>query len=634
LARYRNAGGATEPEHAVEVVKNHVAKPHSRDFRHSLFHIGAAAALAAAATIGTGAASAAEDYSGWNRTGDLILDTSPSGADVPGTVINFPVLLRLTSANFAFAEARGKGQDIRFSAADGAHLDYQIERWDSARALAEVWVRIPVLFGNAAGQAFTMHWGKAGAPDSSDGPAVFSYGFVGSWHMGAAGGTARPNSAPGGNAAQPANYESDKSREGIIGMADELDGVDDYLDLGDGYQDFSAGLSFSVWAYPKAAGKNARFFELGNGESADNIVFTRDSALSGLRFDNYSPGSTRSTVRSDAEISLNQWQLFSVNVSGSAVKIFKNGALITQASLSNGLANVWRSTNFLGKSNRGGDAAFQGLLDEPQLGKVSHTDNWYKLCYQNQKESQNLVTLKRGTPCTTSFGAPADTAVDEGASVTLSGRADCASSVTWSARSGPAPRILDPETRNLAVIIPRVLGDTVIVYRFSATYGNSASAQDLRTQDVRVRIKEAVPEPAFTLPAGLVWNGKEAMTFAPVISNLSAIDASRDKAIHWAWTLNGIEADTVRTADGLVLKSAIAEGKLEIGLCLDNSGPPVCKTAFVTVSRTAGGTTGLRIPVSGQGRGRIKAMGFRDAAGRFRTGATANLFGATARPTP
>lgn len=613
----------------VEVVENHVAKHQSRDFRQAFFHnIGLPAALAVA-TAGCGAALAAEDYSGWGRTGDLILDTSPAGADAPGTVIKFPVLLRLTPDNFDFAQARGKGQDIRFSAADGSHLDYQIERWDSAQARAEVWVKFPVLLGNTAGQAFKMHWGKANAPDSSDGPAVFSFNFTGIWHMGEGAGNARANSAPGGNAAQPVNYESEKSREGIIAMADELDGADDYLDIGDGYQDFSAGLTFSVWAYPKAVGKHARFMELGNGENADNIMLMRDSTLPFLRFDNYNPASAGNTVRSGAAIALNEWQLFAVNVSGNAVKIFRNGEIVAQGNLANALANVRRSSNFLGKSNRAGEDTFEGLLDEPQLGNISHTDNWYKLCYQNQKPSQNLVAYKLKGPCIPSFKGPADTTIDEGAVVTLSGKADCASGVSWSALSGPAPRILDPETRDLTVKMPRILGDTVIVYRFSAIYGDSTAYRD-----VRVRIKEAVPEPAFTLPAGMLWNGKESADIAPAITNLAAIDASKEKVIHWAWTVNGLEADTAWMKDGLTLKSAVAEGNLEIGLCLDNSGPAVCKTAIVTVSRTVGNTTGLRMPISANARARIEAMGFRDAAGRLRTGRRANLFGTTARPAP
>ncbi len=613
--------------------QDHVGNNQHRYFRRSILNISTTATLAATAAGGLAAARtaiAAENYSTWGRNADLILDTSPSGADVAGRVDNFPILVRLTAANFKFAEARGKGQDIRFSNPDGSPLAYQIERWDSTQALAEVWVKIGTVAGNTAGQAFKMYWGKASAADSSNGPGVFSNYYIAAWHMGGAGSNPRPNSAPNGNAAQPVNYNGEKSREGIIGKADELDGLDDYLDIGDGYQDFNNGLSFSIWANPTAVGKYARFFELGNGENADNIMLTRDSVSNDLRFDNYNPGPTVSTIRSGAAISLNQWQLFAVSVStGGVVKIYKNGAMIAQGNLSNAFSPNWRASNFLGRSNWAWDAYFQGMLDEPELSGVAHSDNWFKLCYQNQKPAQNLVTIKPPNLCQAYFKGPADTTINEGALVNLSGTADCASGVTWTVLSGPAPRILDPEMKTLAINMPRIAGDTVIVYRFSAVYGDST-----HYKDVHVRVKEAIPEPAFTLPAVLAWNGKEAMDFRPVISNLAAIQASQDAVIHWAWTTSGLDADTACLKDGLTLKSTAAEGRLQVSLCLDNSGPAVCKTANITVSRTSGPLSSVLTPAAAGLRAHEKIREFRDASGRLRSGSRANLFGASVLPTP
>jgi hypothetical protein len=606
---------------------------HSREYRFSIILFAAAAAFTA--SVAAPAAFAAENYSTWGRSADLILDTSPSGANVTGTVTDFPVLVRLTSSNFNFAEARGRGQDIRFSGTDGTPMDYQIERWDSTGAKAEVWVRIASIAGNAAGQAYKMHWGKASAADSSDGAAVFSRNQVGVWHLGGPGYLVRPNSVAGGQVATPVNYNGDEFKTGIIGYADSLDGDSpgDYLDLGDGYQDFSQGFSFSVWAYPTAVKSYARFFELGNGESADNIMLFRDSTSNNLRFDNYNPGATVSTVRSGAAISLNQWQLFGVTVAGGAVKIYKNGAVIASSTLSNTMSGNLRTSNFLGKSNWAWDAYFQGKLDQPEIHNRARSDSWMKLAYENQKTAQSLVSLKLPSACVSRFSGPADMEADEGAQVNLTGIADCASGYSWSAVSGPAPRIMDPDAKTLTVALPRVTGDTVIVYRFTAVYGDSAPYRE-----VRLSVREAIPDPVFTLPAGIAWNGKDSISFRPVISNLSAILASRDSAIHWSWTVSGLEADTAWLKDGLRLRSAAAEGKLEVGLCLDNSGSKVCKTATVTVSRTAGGTSPiLTAPERSSGQGR---MVWRDVSGRLRlrpgikATRPSNLFGTAAKPIP
>lgn len=613
----------------------------SRERRLTIPELGISAVWALIVLGAAGAADAAENYATWGRVGDLILDTSPAGADVQGSVANFPILVRLNAGNFAFAEARGQGQDIRFSNPDGSPLAYQIERWDSTRALAEIWVRIGSIAGATAGQAYRMHWGNSGAADSSNGPAVFA-GQLAVWHLGGTGSATRPNAVSATDKpAQPFNYDGDRSRDGIIGKADELDGVDDYLDIGDGYQDPASGFSFSVWAYPKSAGNFARFFDLGNGQNTDNVVLTRDGSSDVLRFDNFNSGAV-SSVRADAAITINQWQLFAVNISGTAVRIFKNGALISQGTLSNAIANVLRTSNFLGRSNMAGYSTFHGLLDESAYSRTSRSDDWYKLCYRNQKTDQKLVAFKAAASCVARFHAPADTIVDEGSVVKLSGIADCAGGVSWTALSGPAPRILDPETRTLSVGIPRVAGDTLIVYRFAAAYGDSAPYRD-----IRVRIREAIPEPAFTLPTGLAWNGKDAMAFRPVIANLAAIKASRDSALHWSWTVTGPETDTTWLKDGLTLESAAAEGKLEVGLCLDNSGPAVCRTAAITVSRTAGpsGTVSIPGPIEARrfraqgfqdadAAEAMKTRGFRDAAGRLRTGTPTNLFGTPARPGP
>lgn len=575
-------------------------------------------------------AGAAENYSAWGRSADLIMDTSPAGANVPGQVINFPMLVRLTSADFPFSEARGKGQDIRFAKVDGTPLDYEIERWDSAQARAEVWVKVDLIAGNKAGQIVKMFWGNATAADSSDGKAVFSTNQIGVWHMGGTGTGARANSAAG-PAAVPSNYDGDESRTGIIGFADSLDGKDpgDYLDIGDGYQDFSAGFTFSVWAYPTAAGKYARFFELGNGENADNIMLTRDSTTDNIRFDNYISGSPVSKLQTGAAISLNQWQHFAVTVSGGNVKIFKNGVIIASGAMGNAFSGNQRTSNFIGKSGWAWDAYFQGMLDEPEITKVGRSDNWIKLCYQNQKSGQAFVVFKPTSVCVSNFKGPADMIADEGATVRLDGTADCTASLSWTALSGPAPRILDPESRTLIVTLPRVAADTAIVYRFAAAYGDSTFHDD-----VTVRVRNAIPDPVFTLPANPIWNGADTMAFRPSIANMAQMTAAGNAALHWTWTLKGMEADTAWLRDGLLLKKALAEGRLEVGLCLDNSGSPVCKSATVTVSNAAGGASSILRAETQASRFRAPMHSWHDANGRLSRARPSNRFAAEARQAP
>jgi len=122
----------------------------------------------------------------WQHSGSYYILPTPEGADLPATASeeNFPLLVRLNRGNFDFTQASAKGEDIRFSA-NGKPLAYQIEEWDAAAGQASIWVRIPMIRGNAR-QEIKMHWGKPDAASESKGSAVFneSNGYVVVMHMG------------------------------------------------------------------------------------------------------------------------------------------------------------------------------------------------------------------------------------------------------------------------------------------------------------------------------------------------------------------------------------------------------------------------------------------------------------------
>ena len=63
-------------------------------------------------------------------------------------------------------------------------MAYQIDEWDVAAGKASVWLRIPLIKGNAR-QEIKMYWGKTDAAGESKGQAVFndSNGYLSVWHM-------------------------------------------------------------------------------------------------------------------------------------------------------------------------------------------------------------------------------------------------------------------------------------------------------------------------------------------------------------------------------------------------------------------------------------------------------------------
>ena len=174
---------------------------------------------------------------------------------------------------------------------------------------------------------------------------------------------------------------------------------------------------------------------------------------------------------------------------------------------------------------------------------------------------------------------PETLTVDEGQPVKLSGTATCAAGMQWSAVSGPAPRILDPEVDTLAFTAPRVSGDTVIVMRFTAQYADGPVVKE-----ARIKVREAIPDPKFTLPATGKWKGAKTYVVRPSVTNLAALNAAKYvPALRYLWSLSALVADTAQAGDSLKLSNPTEGGNLNVTLCMDNGGASLCAVDTVEI---------------------------------------------------
>lgn len=148
-----------------------------------------------------------------------------------------------------------------------------------------------------------------------------------------------------------------------------FDGVDDYVDVPDGFASFPSGLTFSLWAKPTAVTNWARFIDFGNGENDNNILWARDGVTNNMTFEVYNAGISGGKVTASNAITLNQWHHYVVTMTAAgSVKLYVDGVLL-QTGTTTAPSSITRTSNFLGRSNWVADSYYQGQMDDVRIFK-------------------------------------------------------------------------------------------------------------------------------------------------------------------------------------------------------------------------------------------------------------------------
>jgi len=335
---------------------------------------------------------------GWNYSKKFFLNTSASGADVSGSVTNFPVLVRLTGADFDFTQARNNGEDIRFTKPDNTFLSYEIERWDAIQKQAELWVSVDTVRGGDSTQALCMYWGNRDAVALSNSAAVFDTlaGFAGVWHLGQSGAVVSDATVNGINGIGTATAPIG----GAIGMAQSFNGATSLIQASGPASDkvnFSDSAAYSISAWVKT----------NTLDTVCQAIVFKSNAQYGLQiipekdweFNTYIEKTRWEGSRSPA--SAGAWHLVIGVRNGKKQYLYVDGVCVdsnvsnTIALAPENTARVYDKPLEIGHCPDGGrkpDRFFNGIIDEVRISKIALSADWMKLCYMNQKDRDALVT--------------------------------------------------------------------------------------------------------------------------------------------------------------------------------------------------------------------------------------------------
>lgn len=515
---------------------------------------------------------AAEDrpaaYRDWKHSGSMFVLTTPDGADLPATAVceGFPLLVRLHRDYFDFAAAQPHGEDLRFATPQGEVLPHEIETWDAAQGEASVWVRIPKIVG-AARQELKLHWGNPAAHSTSDGASVFnaSNGYLAVWHLGQEVKDVVGSFPSKDLGTMPAN--------GIVGGARRFPGGKGIF-CGDKLTNLPAGAaSHSTEAWFRPERPNTTLVGWGNeGGGRGSKVRMQLRSPPHMRID-----SDFADVKGAAPVPLREWAQVVHTYDKDDGRLYVNGRPDAAAKPRMDVkspARLW-----LGGWYNNYD--FLGELDEVRISKVARSAEWIKLQYENQKPNQTVVgpLVQSGNEFSVSQER---ISLPEGKTTIVEAKAGGAERVYWTLERDGVESVVAVNRFSYSVAAGRIAGDASLKLRFKAVYKDGA-----KVKEIPVAVREAIPEPRFTLAADAKWDGRRTLEVVPQIENLQEMQAAGGGKLNYRWTLAGPAAIREAAADRLILKRAMQSGPLTVTLALDEGGPSVSASATVQVQEPA-----------------------------------------------
>ncbi|MEI6605598.1 MAG: sialate O-acetylesterase, partial [Verrucomicrobiota bacterium] len=215
---------------------------------------------------------------------------------------------------------------------------------------------------------------------------------------------------------------------------------------------------------------------------------------------------------------------------------------------------------------------------EVRICKIVRSADWVKMEYESQKPLQTLVGPLVQPVSNISVSADQITLL-EGQSATLTATAGGAQKLYWVIKKDGMETIADVDQHSYKLSVGRVTGDQSFILQWRAVYAN-----EVKTKDIAVTVKEAIPEPVVALKAPSKWNGRDTIEVVPDIGNLSAMTAKGVGELHCQWTVTGGAVTKEIVPGKLILKRSHYTGPITVRVAIDNGGAPTIATVPIEVS--------------------------------------------------
>ncbi|MFT7044458.1 MAG: hypothetical protein ACJAW7_003230, partial [Candidatus Azotimanducaceae bacterium] len=343
----------------------------------------------------------------WQSRTRISFDNTRSGEDLT----DFPILVKLTTADIDFDKIAPGGTDLRFVDRDGTtKLSYEIELWDDTAGAenAVVWVKVPQVDQSVATDYVYLYYNNSAATAEQDAAGVWP-AATGVYHLGEepsttlTPGNIKDSDGSANNGTSFTGMDASDLVTGKIGNALDFDGDNnDYVGFDStqfGVGDDNQNFTISVWVKPDGpvSAINTILANSAQGASVDGFRFFINAAGE-IRIETANDvGDTGTAESNPSVIVADQWNQITVVIdrSGAGVgtaTIYLNGVNVTNdATIRNDfdVTSDWQVGQMESNNSR-----FHGVIDELQISSGTRTADWVQATYLSQSGAFNLIGVE------------------------------------------------------------------------------------------------------------------------------------------------------------------------------------------------------------------------------------------------
>ncbi|RJQ13687.1 DUF2341 domain-containing protein [Candidatus Parcubacteria bacterium] len=297
-------------------------------------------------------------------------------------LLNFPILVSLTSSNIDYSKTKTGGADIRFIDTDNnTALNYEIEKWDKT-ATSSIWVKVPQIDGTSSTDYIWMYYNNPNAIDNSTTTGVWDSNFKFVHHFGPTDASASDSTQ---NAFNGTVTDATAIASPIAGNSKDFDLSSTQITLGNlTITDNQGEITISAWINKDTNSGNDAIYSNFNTGAVNGALLRTGAANIEALWKNSAGTVFGGDIGLTASVGAWQHVVFRLSLSEGKLSGYKNGVEGGTTYTPTGDANDTNSNeDIFGTSPHDLTQDFDGKIDEIRFSSTARSNSWILAEYKN-----------------------------------------------------------------------------------------------------------------------------------------------------------------------------------------------------------------------------------------------------------